>query len=113
MLQHTLLQLKTIRFLGKMVHITVMRKEETKYCKNTKLCFWYCDTHKLFFFPLLLSCPEYDAWEGNKYTMDVNCRPCWEGSDNGTWTDCVNGFGCHFLLPYLEAQDMIVAGWMG
>ena len=32
-----------------MVHITVMRKEETKYCKNTKLCFWYCDTHKLFF----------------------------------------------------------------
>ena len=45
--------------------------------------------------------------------MDVNCRPCWEGSDNGTWTDCVNGFGCHFLLPYLEAQDMIVAGWMG
>lgn len=54
---------------------------------------------------MLLSCPEYDAWEGNKYTMDVNCRPCW-GSDNGTWTDCVNGFGCHQNAYYANTTMM-------
>ena len=83
-----------------MVHITVMLKEETTYCKNTKLLSCILIQHSL-----LLSCPEYDAWEGNKYTMDVNCRPCWS-SHNGTWTDCVNGFGCHQNAYYANSTMM-------
>ena len=58
-------------------------------------------------FSLLLSCPEYDAWEGNKYTIDVNCRPF----------IMVHGLIVLMVLDTIKihtmAQDMTVPGWMG
>ena len=63
--------------------------------------------HTNCFFSLLLSCPEYDAWEGNKYTIDVNCRPF----------IMVHGLIVLMVLDTIKihtmAQDMTVPGWMG
>ena len=62
---------------------------------------YYCDANHVNG----VWCPEYDTWEGNKYTMGVALHTCSGSGSNGNWDYC-DGAGCGTNAFYANSNLM-------